>query len=159
MTYWRYQRCISVLMPFLYEVRFNWTFSPGTAVDIWVSWGKDWLARPQTLEKISRARSGDSGTASQQQVSDNVINMWTLVHDVMVILRVWILFLMIFRYKSSQKVVNWSRLTKPIYLSNRGNKFSDWSATWAGYLISKVGSPKNHVFIPKKHSATSWIKL
>ncbi|MCJ8745312.1 hypothetical protein PDJAM_G00128940 [Pangasius djambal] len=42
------------------------------------------------------------------------------------------------RYKSSQKVVNWSRLTKPIYLSNRGSKFSDWSATWAGYLISKV---------------------
>ncbi|XP_053507281.1 serine/threonine-protein kinase ATR [Ictalurus furcatus] len=42
------------------------------------------------------------------------------------------------RYKSSQKVVNWSRLTKPIYLSNRGSKFSDWSASWAGYLISKV---------------------
>ncbi|KAF5895245.1 Serine/threonine-protein kinase ATR, partial [Clarias magur] len=42
------------------------------------------------------------------------------------------------RYKSSQKVLNWSRLTKPIYLSNRGSKFSDWSATWAGYLISKV---------------------
>ncbi|XP_056112994.1 serine/threonine-protein kinase ATR isoform X2 [Rhinichthys klamathensis goyatoka] len=42
------------------------------------------------------------------------------------------------RYKSSQKVVNWSKLKKPIYLSSRGNKFSDWSATWAGYLISKV---------------------
>ncbi|XP_062843465.1 serine/threonine-protein kinase ATR [Trichomycterus rosablanca] len=42
------------------------------------------------------------------------------------------------RYKSSQKVVNWSKLTKPIYLSTRGSKFSDWSATWAGYLISKV---------------------
>ncbi|XP_072524827.1 serine/threonine-protein kinase ATR [Salminus brasiliensis] len=42
------------------------------------------------------------------------------------------------RYKSSQKVVNWSKLTKPIYLSSRGSKFSDWSATWAGYLISKV---------------------
>ncbi|KAF7692277.1 serine/threonine-protein kinase ATR isoform X2 [Silurus meridionalis] len=42
------------------------------------------------------------------------------------------------RYKSSQKVVNWSRLMKPVYLSNRGRKFSDWSATWAGYLISKV---------------------
>uniref|UniRef100_A0A8B9RAG0 Serine/threonine-protein kinase ATR n=1 Tax=Astyanax mexicanus TaxID=7994 RepID=A0A8B9RAG0_ASTMX len=42
------------------------------------------------------------------------------------------------RYKSSQKVVNWSKLTKPVYLSNRGSKFSDWSATWAGYLISKV---------------------
>ncbi|KAM3870953.1 serine/threonine-protein kinase ATR [Diretmus argenteus] len=42
------------------------------------------------------------------------------------------------RYKSSQKVVNWSKLKKPVYLSNRGSKFSDWSATWAGYLISKV---------------------
>ncbi|XP_030212900.1 serine/threonine-protein kinase ATR [Gadus morhua] len=42
------------------------------------------------------------------------------------------------RYKSSQKVVNWSKMKKPVYLSSRGNKFSDWSATWAGYLISKV---------------------
>ena len=42
------------------------------------------------------------------------------------------------RYKSSQKVQNWSKLKKPVYLSSRGNKFSDWSATWAGYLISKV---------------------
>ncbi|KAM7376136.1 hypothetical protein PAMP_005881 [Pampus punctatissimus] len=42
------------------------------------------------------------------------------------------------RYKSSQKEVNWSKLKKPVYLSNRGSKFSDWSATWAGYLISKV---------------------
>ncbi|XP_067335525.1 serine/threonine-protein kinase ATR isoform X2 [Channa argus] len=42
------------------------------------------------------------------------------------------------RYKSSQKAVNWSKLKKPVYLSNRGSKFSDWSATWAGYLISKV---------------------
>ncbi|TRY93694.1 hypothetical protein DNTS_029400 [Danionella cerebrum] len=42
------------------------------------------------------------------------------------------------RYKSSQKLVNWSKLKKPIYLSSRGSKFSDWSATWAGYLISKV---------------------
>ncbi|KAK0130626.1 Serine/threonine-protein kinase atr [Merluccius polli] len=42
------------------------------------------------------------------------------------------------RYKSSQKVVNWSKLKKPVYLSSRGSKFSDWSATWAGYLISKV---------------------
>uniref|UniRef100_A0A3P9LDR2 Serine/threonine-protein kinase ATR n=1 Tax=Oryzias latipes TaxID=8090 RepID=A0A3P9LDR2_ORYLA len=41
-------------------------------------------------------------------------------------------------YKSSQKEVNWSKLKKPIYLSNKGSKFSDWSATWAGYLISKV---------------------
>ncbi|KAG5847372.1 hypothetical protein ANANG_G00125340 [Anguilla anguilla] len=42
------------------------------------------------------------------------------------------------RYKSSQKVVNWSKLKKPIYRSSRGSKFADWSATWAGYLISKV---------------------
>ncbi|KAM9356452.1 serine/threonine-protein kinase ATR isoform 2-T2 [Pholidichthys leucotaenia] len=42
------------------------------------------------------------------------------------------------RYKSSQKTVNLSKLKKPVYLSNRGSKFSDWSATWAGYLISKV---------------------
>uniref|UniRef100_A0A3B4UCT7 Serine/threonine-protein kinase ATR n=1 Tax=Seriola dumerili TaxID=41447 RepID=A0A3B4UCT7_SERDU len=42
------------------------------------------------------------------------------------------------RYKSSQKEVNWSKLKKPVYLSNRGSRFSDWSATWAGYLISKV---------------------
>lgn len=46
--------------------------------------------------------------------------------------------LSIFRYKSSQKEVNWSKLKKPVYLSKRGSKFSDWSATWAGYLISKV---------------------
>ncbi|XP_077396162.1 serine/threonine-protein kinase ATR isoform X2 [Festucalex cinctus] len=42
------------------------------------------------------------------------------------------------RYKSSQKETNWSELKKPIYLSNRGGKFSDWAATWAAYLISKV---------------------
>ncbi|XP_076149495.1 serine/threonine-protein kinase ATR isoform X1 [Alosa pseudoharengus] len=42
------------------------------------------------------------------------------------------------RYKSSQKVVNWSKLKKPIYLSSCGSNFSDWSASWAGYLISKV---------------------
>ncbi|KAM8833099.1 serine/threonine-protein kinase ATR [Synchiropus picturatus] len=42
------------------------------------------------------------------------------------------------RYKSSQKSVNWSKLKKPFYLSEKGSKFSDWSATWAGYLITKV---------------------
>ncbi|KAJ8357162.1 hypothetical protein SKAU_G00199560 [Synaphobranchus kaupii] len=42
------------------------------------------------------------------------------------------------RYKSSQKVVNWAKLKKPIYRSSRGSKFADWSATWAAYLISKV---------------------
>ncbi|XP_035466143.2 serine/threonine-protein kinase ATR [Scophthalmus maximus] len=42
------------------------------------------------------------------------------------------------RYKSSQKEVNWSKLKKPVYLSSRGSSFADWSATWAGYLISKV---------------------
>lgn len=146
MTYWIYQWCFSVLMSFLYKFSFYLLcldFCTGTAVDIWVSWGKDWLTWPQTVEKISRAHSRDSGAASQQQVSDRVINVWLTcerVCDVMVILRVWFLFHVIFRYKSSQKVFNWSRLMKPIYLSNRGSKFSDWSATWAGYLISKVGS-------------------
>ncbi|XP_049596564.1 serine/threonine-protein kinase ATR [Syngnathus scovelli] len=42
------------------------------------------------------------------------------------------------RYKSSQKEVNWADLKKPVYLSNQGGKFSDWAATWAAYLISKV---------------------
>ncbi|OCT80913.1 hypothetical protein XELAEV_18027725mg [Xenopus laevis] len=42
------------------------------------------------------------------------------------------------RYKSSRKAVNWSRVKKPIYLSKLGNNFADWSATWAGYLITKV---------------------
>ncbi|XP_019728158.1 serine/threonine-protein kinase ATR isoform X2 [Hippocampus comes] len=42
------------------------------------------------------------------------------------------------RYKSSQKKAAWSNLKKPVYLSNRGGKFSDWAATWAAYLISKV---------------------
>uniref|UniRef100_A0A8C5MNU7 Serine/threonine-protein kinase ATR n=1 Tax=Leptobrachium leishanense TaxID=445787 RepID=A0A8C5MNU7_9ANUR len=42
------------------------------------------------------------------------------------------------RYKSSQKAVNWSRTKKPIYLSKFGNSFAEWSATWAGYLITKV---------------------
>lgn len=42
------------------------------------------------------------------------------------------------RYKSSQKEATWSNLKKPVYLSNRGGKFSDWAATWAAYLISKV---------------------
>lgn len=49
------------------------------------------------------------------------------------------------RYKSSQKEVNWSKVKKPVYLSNRGSKFSDWSATWAGYLISKVSRFLNTV--------------
>lgn len=42
------------------------------------------------------------------------------------------------RYKSSQKAVNWSKMKKPIYLSKLGNSFAEWSATWAGYLITKV---------------------
>uniref|UniRef100_A0AAY4APV8 Serine/threonine-protein kinase ATR n=1 Tax=Denticeps clupeoides TaxID=299321 RepID=A0AAY4APV8_9TELE len=57
------------------------------------------------------------------------------------------------RYKSSQKVVNWSKLKKPIYLSIRGSKFSDWSATWAGYLISKV----RHELASKVFSCCSFI--
>ncbi|CAH2247104.1 serine threonine- kinase atr isoform X1 [Pelobates cultripes] len=42
------------------------------------------------------------------------------------------------RYKSSRKAVNWSKMKKPIYLSKSGNNFAEWSATWAGYLITKV---------------------
>ncbi|KAJ0062993.1 hypothetical protein NL108_010267 [Boleophthalmus pectinirostris] len=57
------------------------------------------------------------------------------------------------RYKSSQKEVNWSKLQKPIYLSNRGSKFSDWAATWAGYLISKV----RHELAGKVFSCCSFI--
>lgn len=57
------------------------------------------------------------------------------------------------RYKSSQKAVNWLKLKKPIYLSNRGSKFSDWAATWAGYLISKV----RHDLAGKVFSCCSFI--
>ncbi|XP_028587032.2 serine/threonine-protein kinase ATR isoform X1 [Podarcis muralis] len=42
------------------------------------------------------------------------------------------------RYKSYQKAVNWTKVKKPIYLSKLGKNFADWSATWAGYLITKV---------------------
>lgn len=30
-------------------------------------------------------------------------------------------------------------MKKPIYLSKLGDNFAEWSATWAGYLITKVG--------------------
>ncbi|XP_068136880.1 serine/threonine-protein kinase ATR isoform X2 [Hyperolius riggenbachi] len=42
------------------------------------------------------------------------------------------------RYKSSRKTVNWFKIKKPIYLSKLGNNFADWSASWAGYLTTKV---------------------
>ncbi|XP_061492905.1 serine/threonine-protein kinase ATR isoform X2 [Rhineura floridana] len=42
------------------------------------------------------------------------------------------------RYKSYQKALNWSKVKKPIYLSKLGKNFAEWSATWAGYLITKV---------------------
>ncbi|XP_006869932.1 PREDICTED: serine/threonine-protein kinase ATR [Chrysochloris asiatica] len=42
------------------------------------------------------------------------------------------------RYKSSQKSTDWSGVKKPIYLSKLGNNFAEWSASWAGYLITKV---------------------
>uniref|UniRef100_A0A8D0L7T3 non-specific serine/threonine protein kinase n=1 Tax=Sphenodon punctatus TaxID=8508 RepID=A0A8D0L7T3_SPHPU len=42
------------------------------------------------------------------------------------------------RYKSYQKAVNWFKVKKPIYLSKLGTNFAEWSATWAGYLITKV---------------------
>lgn len=43
-----------------------------------------------------------------------------------------------YRYKSSQKSTDWSGVKKPIYLSKLGNNFAEWSASWAGYLITKV---------------------
>ncbi|XP_075717588.1 serine/threonine-protein kinase ATR isoform X2 [Rhinoderma darwinii] len=42
------------------------------------------------------------------------------------------------RYKSSRKAINWTNIKKPIYLSRLGSNFADWSACWAGYLITKV---------------------
>ncbi|XP_040283994.1 serine/threonine-protein kinase ATR isoform X1 [Bufo bufo] len=42
------------------------------------------------------------------------------------------------RYKSSRKAINWKNIKKPIYLSRLGSNFADWSACWAGYLITKV---------------------
>ncbi|XP_015132446.2 serine/threonine-protein kinase ATR [Gallus gallus] len=42
------------------------------------------------------------------------------------------------RYKSYQKAIDWSKMKKPIYLSKLGDNFAEWSATWAGYLITKV---------------------
>ncbi|XP_058044288.1 serine/threonine-protein kinase ATR isoform X2 [Ahaetulla prasina] len=42
------------------------------------------------------------------------------------------------RYKSYQKAINWSKMKKPIYLSKLGKNFAEWSASWAGYLITKV---------------------
>ncbi|RXM36849.1 Serine/threonine-protein kinase ATR [Acipenser ruthenus] len=42
------------------------------------------------------------------------------------------------RYKSTQKALNWSKIKKPIYLSSLVSNFAEWSATWAGYLITNV---------------------
>ncbi|XP_041120696.1 serine/threonine-protein kinase ATR-like [Polyodon spathula] len=42
------------------------------------------------------------------------------------------------RYKSTQKALNWSKIKKPIYLSSLGSNFAEWSATWAGYLVTNV---------------------
>ncbi|XP_069753467.1 serine/threonine-protein kinase ATR isoform X3 [Narcine bancroftii] len=42
------------------------------------------------------------------------------------------------RYKSSQKTWNWVNIKKPFYLSKHDQNFAEWSATWAGYLITKV---------------------
>ncbi|XP_077344341.1 serine/threonine-protein kinase ATR isoform X2 [Lithobates pipiens] len=42
------------------------------------------------------------------------------------------------RYKRSRKAINWTKIKKPIYLSKLGDNFADWSASWAGYLITKV---------------------
>ncbi|MGH0145669.1 UNVERIFIED_CONTAM: hypothetical protein FKN15_015304 [Acipenser sinensis] len=42
------------------------------------------------------------------------------------------------RYKSTQKALNWSKIKKPIYLSSLVSNFAEWSATWAGYLVTNV---------------------
>ncbi|KAG8445307.1 hypothetical protein GDO86_010190 [Hymenochirus boettgeri] len=55
------------------------------------------------------------------------------------------------RYKSSRKAVNWTKVKKPIYLSKLANNFADWSATWAGYLITKV----RHEFASRVFSCCS----
>ncbi|GCC38565.1 hypothetical protein chiPu_0017080 [Chiloscyllium punctatum] len=44
------------------------------------------------------------------------------------------------RYKSSQKTCNWVSIKKPFYLGKHDRNFAEWSATWAGYLITKVRS-------------------
>ncbi|XP_043927908.1 serine/threonine-protein kinase ATR [Protopterus annectens] len=55
------------------------------------------------------------------------------------------------RYKSSQKTINWSKIKKPIY--RIGSNFAEWSATWAGYLITKV----RHELASKVFSCCSFI--
>uniref|UniRef100_A0A4W3HDU3 Serine/threonine-protein kinase ATR n=1 Tax=Callorhinchus milii TaxID=7868 RepID=A0A4W3HDU3_CALMI len=42
------------------------------------------------------------------------------------------------RYKSSQKTCKWDSMKKPFYLSKQESNFAEWSATWGGYLITKV---------------------
>ncbi|XP_078420317.1 serine/threonine-protein kinase ATR [Cetorhinus maximus] len=42
------------------------------------------------------------------------------------------------RYKSSQKTCNWVSIKKPFYLGKHDRNFAEWSATWAGYLTTKV---------------------
>ncbi|XP_060690494.1 serine/threonine-protein kinase ATR [Hemiscyllium ocellatum] len=44
------------------------------------------------------------------------------------------------RYKSSQKTCNWVSIKKPFYFGKHDRNFAEWSATWAGYLITKVRS-------------------
>ncbi|KAF7243227.1 Serine/threonine-protein kinase atr, partial [Varanus komodoensis] len=56
------------------------------------------------------------------------------------------------RYKSYQKAVNWSKVKKPIYLSRLGKNFEEWSATWAGYLITKT---KNAALFQVRHDLAS----
>ncbi|XP_072111125.1 serine/threonine-protein kinase ATR isoform X1 [Mobula birostris] len=42
------------------------------------------------------------------------------------------------RYKSSQKTWDWVSIKKPFYLGKHDRNFAEWSATWAGYLTTKV---------------------
>lgn len=124
----------------------------GTPVYIRVSWGEEWHPRTPAVEEISRTNSRDSGASSQQQVhtfrpkllpslfTHHPVGFFFLFQSCFTLNKRRVSLLHC-RYKSSQKEVNWSKLKKPIYLSNKGSKFSDWSATWAGYLISKVSLP------------------
>lgn len=122
----------------------------GAAVHLWVSWGTDWLSRSASVEEVPRADPRNTRTSPQQQVLNCFPSFFNslshsfffLFHELFLPLLNLLLSyspsLQSCRYKSSQKEVNWSKLKKPVYLSKRGSRFSDWSATWAGYLISKV---------------------
>lgn len=146
-----YLSCMNTIWPCHTWVYFC-LCAAGTPVYIRVSWGEEWHPRTPAVEEISRTNSRDSGASSQQQVhtfrpkllpslfTHHPVGFFFLFQSCFTLNKRRVSLLHC-RYKSSQKEVNWSKLKKPIYLSNKGSKFSDWSATWAGYLISKVSLP------------------